>query len=91
MAAQGRCAGCGKTGTARKIDVHTLDCEDFQVLHARSPAAALGAQAEYARWAGADKAQGRLDRRDTGLAVTRAARAVQAQRFARLPDVLADE
>lgn len=90
MASPGRCAGCGKTGSACRIDRHSLECVLFQKLFAENPAAALSAVAEYARWAQRDKASGRLERRDAGLAVSRSARAVQAERFARLPDILAE-
>ncbi len=91
MAVPGRCAGCGKAGNASRIDRHTLECGEFQRLYAHDPQAALGAAEEHARWERDSKAGRRLERRDTALAATRTARAIQAQRFARLPDVLADE
>jgi hypothetical protein len=90
MAGQGRCAGCGKTGNAARIDRHSLDCGKFQALYTQG-SGVLTAQAEYTRWAVHDKAAGRLERRDTALASASGARARQNARFAQLPDILADE
>jgi hypothetical protein len=89
----GRCAGCGRSGPAKKISAHQLNCEPFQMLYLANPDKALGPLAEQARWEAEDKVCGRDARKDrmvSGLTATLALRTQALQRFARLPDVLED-
>src|SRR5262249_39790418 len=90
---QGRCAGCERTGPARKIAAHILNCPGYQALFAASPDKALGPLAEAARHEQDGKACGNAARKDRiaqAAQVTLERRAAQAARFARLPDILED-
>lgn len=88
--AQGRCAGCGKLGSACKIKDHCVQCPPWLLLFQRDPAAALDPAAEYIRWRDEDKATERTTRRELTVVTTDASRAASLARFATPPDILAD-
>jgi len=90
VSGQGRCAGCGMTGPAKKVSSHITGCPDYAALFQAEPVRALEPRAEYARWEREDKACGRKDRISAAVQATLERRAVQAGRFARLPDILED-
>lgn len=65
----GRCAGCGITGSPRKVNQHLLACSEFQELFRTDPAAALDAQSEYRRFREQDTPESRAQNRDARLTV----------------------
>lgn len=81
MRAQGRCAGCGKTGPQAEVDWHVLVCQAYAVLYRRDPAAALAPAAEYARWREQDKAAERRAGLARRVADTVAQRASSVTRY----------
>lgn len=88
--ALGRCAGCGKTGSACKIKDHCVQCPRWLLLFQQDPARALDPAAEYIRWRDEDKNTERTERREQVVVTTDASRAASLARFATPPDILAD-
>jgi hypothetical protein len=86
----GRCAGCGKTGSASRMRRHIADCPDWAALYARSPDAALDPEAEYQRWSACDKEDERGARREQQIAQVLRRRAEGHERW-RSRDILADD
>lgn len=88
--AQGRCAGCGRTGSACKVNDHTAECSQWLALYAAEPAKALDAAAEYIRYrdSGARDDE-RAERREAVATAGEAARTASVQRFA-FKDILED-
>lgn len=93
--AAGRCAGCGHTDTARKVQIHVLDCTEFVELFHRKPGQCLDPAAEYIRHkteddspdARAERRDGRLQQRFAELDERQSR---QANRWLPEPDILAD-
>lgn len=88
--AAGRCAGCGKTGSACKINTHILTCEKWLALYQSDRARALDAAAEHIRWKEQDQAAERTERREAVAVQGEAARAASLSRFS-YRDILEDE
>jgi hypothetical protein len=88
--ALGRCAGCGKTGSACKIKDHCVQCPPWLALFQEDPRRALDPGAEYIRWRDEDKNTERVTRREQVVVTTDASRAASLARFAVPPDILAD-
>jgi hypothetical protein len=86
----GRCAGCGKTGSASKISRHIADCARWAELFGTSPDAALDAETEYQRWLEHDKEDERDQRRETHVLAVRQRREEGHERW-RSRDILADD
>jgi hypothetical protein len=91
--AAGRCAGCGRTGSLRKITQHMVSCSDFIDLFGRDPAKALDPEAEYDRYRAEERnAEARAHQRGERLAVRFAEinrqQAASASRWAKPPDIL---
>lgn len=47
--AAGRCAGCGRADSLRKISLHMIECQAYIELFKHNPARALGPAEEYER------------------------------------------
>lgn len=45
----GRCAGCGRVDSRRKIALHIAECSQYIELYQRDPSRALTPEAEYER------------------------------------------
>lgn len=64
----GRCAGCGSSGSDRKIRTHVLSCEDYSALFKTDPERCLDPHAEYLRYKREDDTfEARAVRRDVRL------------------------
>jgi hypothetical protein len=79
--AAGRCAGCGKTGSACHVSAHIIDCGDWLALYASDPARALDAEAEHERWKADDQQTERDVRREAKTEAGEAARTASLGRF----------
>lgn len=67
--AQGRCAGCGRVDSLRKISLHIVGCEKYIDLYANDPERCLAPVAEFERFCVEDNsAIARAERRGTRLA-----------------------
>jgi hypothetical protein len=91
--ATGRCAGCGRTDSLRKITVHIIECADYAALYERDPGLALTPQAEYDRFRREDDtpeahARQRDQRLKARFAEINRAQAASASRWACPPDIL---
>jgi hypothetical protein len=87
---QGRCAGCGETGSHKVITEHTMTCASYTRLFLSDPARALDPKNEYLRWLADDKGAERVVARQAQVDDTDARRAAMAGRFA-TRDPLEDE
>ncbi len=90
----GRCAGCGDTGSPRRVQQHIITCNDYAALFSSAPELCIDPVAEYARHRAADTPQARADLRSERLRrrfmeLDRQA-ARQAARWRTPPDILAD-
>lgn len=91
--ASGRCAGCGRIDSLRKVSQHIVDCPEYLRLFQSDPGRCLAPAAEYERFRREDdSAIARAQQRGTRLAARFAEinrqHAVSAQRWARPPDIL---
>lgn len=91
--ASGRCAGCGRIDSLRKISQHIVDCQDYHALFAHDPTRCLTPAAEYQRYRHEENsAVARAEQRGTRLAVRFAHinrhQAASAVRWQRPPDIL---
>jgi len=91
--AAGRCAGCGRTDSQRKISLHLVDCPQYIDLFQRQPERCLAPAAEYERFRNEDNSVvARAEQRGTRLAARFADinrhQAASAARWARPPDIL---
>jgi hypothetical protein len=91
--ATGRCSGCGRTDSLRKISTHIVDCFAYLDLFQRDPARALGPAAEYERYRAEDRspearAEQRGERLQVRFAEINRQQAVSASRWAKPPDIL---
>jgi hypothetical protein len=65
----GRCAGCGHTGSGRKVKAHVLNCPGYHALFQQRPRDALDPEAEYVRFRAAEgSADARAEQRAQRLA-----------------------
>jgi hypothetical protein len=91
----GRCAGCGRQGSARQVKIHILACQEYAALHQVAPEKCLGPDEEYARYkAQDDSPDARAERRDERLqrrfAELDQQQQMEARRWQPEPDILAD-
>lgn len=91
--AAGRCAGCGRTDSLRKISLHIVDCSAYLDLYDRDPQRALTPIAEYERYRREDstpeaRAVQRGHRLERRFAEINRLHAVSATRWACPPDIL---
>lgn len=94
--AQGRCAGCGKTGQSCKgMKNHILECPAYVKLYKSDPSKALMPEQEFERWQREENSEeARAAARDVRLAAKFAEldskRDAQSERWAQPPDLLDD-
>lgn len=93
--AVGRCAGCGKQGSACKVEQHLVSCEKYIALFKNHPERALLPEAEYERYKREDrspeaKAEAKEQRLHATLVDEDRRRASQEARWATPKDILAD-
>lgn len=90
--ASGRCSGCGRTGSAKKIALHIISCPAYIELHRTAPAQCLSPAAEADRHRTDNTQQHRAQLRDERLLARFAALdnevRVQAERWRTPPDLL---
>lgn len=91
--AAGRCAGCGRIDSVRKISQHIVDCANFLALYQEDPDRCLTPAAEYERYRREDtSAVARAEQRGTRLAARFAEinrhQSASAARWQRPPDIL---
>lgn len=68
--AAGRCAGCGRTDSLRKISTHIVDCPSYLNLFEHDPGRCLTPAAEYHRHRTEDNTPvAKAEQRGTRLAV----------------------
>lgn len=63
----GRCAGCGRTESMRKISLHIVECGRYIDLYARHPERALAPVAEYDRYRRENTPEARAEQRGQRL------------------------
>lgn len=91
--AAGRCAGCGQTGSVRRVRLHILDCTSYIELFQRDPGLALTPEAELSRFRREDdtpeaRARRRGERLTPRFAEINRAQLAAASRWATPPDLL---
>lgn len=89
----GRCSGCGRINSVRKISSHIVECPKYQDLYERDRSRALDPAAEYIRYQAEDRnPEARAERRGARMSVRFAEinrqQTVSAARWARPPDLL---
>jgi hypothetical protein len=92
----GRCAGCGRVDSCRKVSEHIVACGRYADLFATSPQLCLDPAAEFARHrAVTDTEHARAARRDARLRTRFAEldhrQTVSKTRWRTPPDILDDE
>ncbi len=91
--ATGRCSGCGRVDSVRKIILHIVSCKAYTELFQREPGKCLDPAAEAARYrteeqtpeARAEQRGARLEQR---FAEINQLQAVSATRWSKPPDIL---
>lgn len=91
--AAGRCAGCGRIDSLRKIRLHIADCTQYLKLFQHDPARCLTPADEYERHCREDKsALARAEQRGTRMTQRFAEyhqhQAASVARWQRPPDIL---
>lgn len=91
--ALGRCSGCGRIDSHRKIGLHIVSCPDYLSLFVREPDRALDPVAEHDRYRAEDRspqarAEQRGERLNARFAEINRQQAVSASRWAKPPDIL---
>lgn len=91
--ASGRCAGCGRIDSLRKISQHIVDCPLYVDLFHHDPDRCLAPAAEFERYRTEDNsAIARAEQRGTRLSARFAEinrhQAVSTARWLRPPDIL---
>lgn len=91
--AAGRCSGCGRGDSLRKIILHVVSCEAYLALYEHDPERALDPVAENERFRSEEntpeaRAEQRGVRLETRFAEINRLQAVSASRWARPPDIL---
>jgi len=89
--AQGRCAGCGQSGSVKAVQSHIMGCAAYARLYQEDKDKALSPGEEYVRWQAEGKRAASTEIRGAAIGRNEARRLQQADRFARLPDILEDE
>lgn len=89
----GRCAGCGRNDSARKISLHMIECQQYIDLFEQQPDRALSPEAEYQRHRREDltpeaRAARRSDRLTARFADINRHHAASTSRWATPPDIL---
>lgn len=91
--AQGRCAGCGRIDSLRKIGQHIVDCAHYVGLYSSDPGRCLTPAEEFERYRREDiSAVARAEQRGTRLAARfreiNRHQAASTARWQRPPDIL---
>ncbi len=90
--ATGRCAGCGRTDSLRKVGLHIVECEAYIKVFLHHPERALDPAAEYERHRTENtpevRAEARGHRLHARFAEIARQQAASASRWARPPDIL---
>ncbi len=91
--ATGRCAGCGRTSSLRRVSQHIVDCPQYLNLYQQDPHRCLAPEAEYERFRREDNSPvAKAEQRGTKLAARFAEinrhQARSAARWQRPPDIL---
>lgn len=91
--AAGRCAGCGRTDSARKVALHILTCQAYIELFERDPESALTPEAEFIRFRREDdtpeaRALARGNRLHQRFTEINRQQVASASRWATPPDIL---
>jgi hypothetical protein len=91
--ASGRCAGCGRIDSLRKVSQHIVDCPEYLTLFENHPGRCLTPVAEFERYRrDDDSAMARAQQRGSRLAARFAQinrhQAASAARWQRPPDIL---
>jgi hypothetical protein len=91
--AAGRCSGCGRTGSLRKINLHIVHCQSYVELYAQDPSRCLDPVAEWRRHRRQnDTPMARAEQRGQRLSVRFAEinrqQQASASRWLRPPDLL---
>lgn len=91
--ATGRCSGCGRTDSLRKIRLHILHCTRYEHLFHHEPDRALDPAAEHQRYQAEERnpearAEQRGERLEVRFAAINRHQATSATRWARPPDIL---
>lgn len=91
--ALGRCSGCGRADSLRKISLHILSCPLYGELFAREPERCLDPAAENERYRAEEntpqaRAEQRGERLHQRFSEINRQQAVSASRWARPPDIL---
>lgn len=91
--AAGRCAGCGRIDSVRKISQHIVDCADYLALYQVEASRCLTPAAEYERYRREDtSAVARAEQRGNRLAARfreiNRHQSASAVRWKRPPDIL---
>lgn len=89
----GRCSGCGRTDSLRKVRLHVVECTDYIELFRQEPARALDPHAEYVRYRrehGSPEARAvqRGHRLEVRFAEINRHQAASTSRWATPPDIL---
>lgn len=91
--AAGRCAGCGRTGSAKKIRAHAMTCPQYTELFQSDPGRCLDPEAEHERYRTEDntseaRALRRHQRLTGSYAELERRQALQSARWRRPKDIL---
>lgn len=89
----GRCSGCGRVDSLRKVSLHIVSCPDYLALYEQHPERALEPEAEYSRFRTEDttpeaRAQQRGARLEVRFAEINRQQAASATRWSKPPDIL---
>lgn len=91
--ASGRCSGCGRADSLRKISTHIVSCPDYAELFQSDPSKALDPAAEHRRFQTEDRSpEARAEQRGERLLVRFAdinrQQAASTARWAKPPSIL---
>lgn len=91
--ATGRCSGCGRIGSLRKINQHVIDCSQYIELFVSAPLRCLAPAEEYQRYQAQEhsavaKAEHRGARLAARFAEINRHQAAATVRWQRPPDIL---
>lgn len=89
----GRCSGCGRADSLRKIRLHIVDCSLYLDLFQRAPEGALDPAAEHERYRTEDRnpearAEQRGERLEVRFAEINRQQSLSTFRWAKPPDIL---
>lgn len=91
--ASGRCAGCGRINSLRKISQHIVDCQSYIELYEQAPERCLDPVAEWDRYrerggGTQERAEQRDERLRARFAEINRQQLASASRWASPPDIL---